>query len=316
MAKVLLLRAGALGDVLLLRRAVAALVRGGHRLALLAPEGPASALLGPGPTEVDAIIPWEKAAVAHLAADAPRLQGPLARQLEAFDAALAYTRNQSLIANLGCFIARVIPWDPQPPPGSGHASLWFARATAPLAAPLDEAPPVHAPTPEETRQAAPWLARLPAGFLALHPGSGSPRKNWPAERFRAAIEALAPPRPWLLVEGPADELAAGALRSPNSVSARDLPPRLLGAVLAQAGLYLGNDSGVSHLAAAWGAPTLALFGPTDPAVWGPVGPRVTTLRSPDESMTGLTVEVVVAAAREERQPQSHQAQTGDGGSGS
>lgn len=297
MANLLILRAGALGDILLLRRAVAALARSGHRLTLLAPEGPARALLGPGPTEVSAVIPWERAAVADLAADAPRLNGPLARSLAAFDAALAYTRNQALIANLGRFIPRVISWDPQPPPGSGHASLWFARATAPLAAPLDEAPPVHAPTPEETREAAPWLARLPPGFLALHPGSGSPRKNWPADRFAAAIRALAPTPPWLLVEGPADELAAGALRSPNSVSARDLPPRLLGAVLAQAGLYLGNDSGVSHLAAAWGGPTLAIFGPTDPAVWGPIGPRVTTLRSPDESMTGLTVEAVVAAAR-------------------
>ncbi len=282
---------------MLLRRAVAALARAGHRPALLAPERPASALLGPGPTEVDAVIPWEKAEVADLASGASRTDGRLARQLEAFDAALAYTRNQSLIANLGRFIARVISWDPQPPPGSGHASLWFARATAPLAELIEESPPVHAPTAEEAGAAAPWLARLPPGFLALHPGSGSPGKNWPAERFGAAIEALAPPHPWLLVEGPADELAARALRSPNSVSARDLPPRILGAVLAQAGLYLGNDSGVSHLAAAWGAPTLALFGPTDPTVWGPVGPRVATLRSPDESMPGLTVSAVVAAAR-------------------
>ena len=56
--------------------------------------------------------------------------------------------------------------------------------------------------------------------------------------------------------------------------------RTLGAALSRAGLFLGNDSGASHLAAASGAPTLALFGPTDPALWAPVGPSVATLRAP------------------------------------
>ena len=62
---------------------------------------------------------------------------------------------------------------------------------------------------------------------------------------------------------------------------------MLGAVLAHAGLYVGNDSGVSHLAAAWGAPALALFGPTDPAQWAPVGPHVKVLRAKDEKMDSL-----------------------------
>lgn len=297
MGKILLLRAGALGDVLLLRRAVAALTQAGHRSTLLAPAGPASALLGSGPAEVEAVIPWERAEVADLASEAPELDGPLAGALEDFEAALAYTRNPVLIQSLGQLIARVVPWAPQPPPASGHASLWFARATSRLGVPFGQDPPVHTPTSEETQQAAPWLARLPPGFLAVHPGSGSDRKNWPSGRLAAVIEVLAPSCPWLLVEGPADKEAAGRLRSARSISARELPPRVLGAVLAKAGLYLGNDSGVSHLAAAWGAPTLALFGPTDPAVWGPVGPRVSNLRSPDETMDGLAVEAVVAAAK-------------------
>ncbi|MEE9264659.1 MAG: glycosyltransferase family 9 protein, partial [Vicinamibacteria bacterium] len=48
-------------------------------------------------------------------------------------------------------------------------------------------------------------------------------------------------------------------------------------VLSQAGVYVGNDSGVSHLAAASGAPTIALFGPTDPSMWAPLGPQVEIL---------------------------------------
>jgi len=240
--------------------------------------------------------------MADLASEAPQLDGPLAGALLDFEAALAYTRNPVLIGSLARLIARVVPWGPQPPPGSGHASLWFARATSRLGVPLGEDPPCHTSTPEETLQAAPWLARLPPAFLAVHPGSGSHRKNWPSGRLAAVIEALAPSSPWLLVEGPADEGAAARLRSAHSISARELPPRVLGTVLAKAGLFLGNDSGVSHLAAAWGAPTLPLFGPTDPAVWGPVGPRVGNLRSPDETMEGLAVEPVVAAARSIQRP--------------
>jgi ADP-heptose:LPS heptosyltransferase len=67
-------------------------------------------------------------------------------------------------------------------------------------------------------------------------------------------------------------------------------------MLARAGLFVGNDSGVSHLAAAAGAPTLALFGPTTPEVWSPLGPRVATLRAPKGAMTEISVEEVVAEA--------------------
>jgi ADP-heptose:LPS heptosyltransferase len=117
------------------------------------------------------------------------------------------------------------------------------------------------------------------------------------ERFAALVHAHADTRPWLLVVGPADEDAAAPLSAlPGCVPVRDMPIRQLGALLGRAGLYVGNDSGVSHLAAAAGAPTLALFGPTDPAVWAPVGPEVETVRSPDTKMAGLDLDVVHAAA--------------------
>jgi heptosyltransferase-2 len=92
-------------------------------------------------------------------------------------------------------------------------------------------------------------------------------------------------------------VAAPAARLPSVVHAREFPPRVLGAVLARAGLYVGNDSGISHLAAAWGAPVVTLFGPTDPAQWAPIGPRVTVLRAGDGRMESLELEDVVRAAR-------------------
>ncbi len=83
----------------------------------------------------------------------------------------------------------------------------------------------------------------------------------------------------------------------GSVVARDWPVRTLGAALSRAGLFLGNDSGASHLAAASGAPTLALFGPTDPARWAPVGPSVATLRAPGGVLANLSVDAVAEVAR-------------------
>jgi heptosyltransferase-2 len=186
-----------------------------------------------------------------------------------------------------------------PPPSGPHAAQWLAQAVARLGATPAVAPPTFSASAAEKAQARPWLDRLPARFLAIHPGSGAPRKNWPADRFAALAGRLAGGRPFLLVEGPADaDAAAPASRLAPAVHARDLHPRVLGAVLARAGLYVGNDSGVSHLAAAWGAPVLALFGPTDPAQWAPVGPRVRVLRAKDERMESLELEDVERAARE------------------
>jgi ADP-heptose:LPS heptosyltransferase len=134
---------------------------------------------------------------------------------------------------------------------------------------------------------------LPAGFLAVHPGSGSPAKNWPFDRFVETARRLSPGRPWLLVLGPAEDAAAPPA---GAIVARGLPLRRLAAVLARAGRFLGNDSGVSHLAAACGTRTLALFGPTDPAQWAPVGQSVRTLRAASGRPGDLAVDDVVEVA--------------------
>ena len=63
--------------------------------------------------------------------------------------------------------------------------------------------------------------------------------------------------------------------------------------LSQAALFVGHDSGVTHLAAAAGIPTVALFGPTDPTIWAPNGNHVIVIKSPDGTMPGLSVETVL-----------------------
>lgn len=291
------MRAGALGDLLLLRRVVAALRSAGWHVTLVAPSASGSALLGRGPADVDQFLPWERADLAALLARAAVPADRLREELAACDLALAYTRNGELVRSLAALIPRVLPHDPQP--AAGHASDWLALPLAELCLNAAAPPPPNEPQPEERAACAFLTAELPAGFLAVHPGSGSALKNWPAERFAAVAARLSARRRWLLIEGPADAAVAEALAgAPGAVRARELPARVLGALLSQAGAYIGNDSGISHLAAAWGAPTLALFGPTDPNVWAPLGPRVRTLRSPTGAMDGIAFDTAAGALAE------------------
>ena len=112
------------------------------------------------------------------------------------------------------------------------------------------------------------------GFIAIHPFSGGRRKNWELASFQAAAvrltELTGVPCEWCA--GPEEELP-GARR----FEALDEVAHWLSG----AALYLGNDSGISHLAAACGVPSVAIFTATDAAIWSPRGPAVTVLENPD-----------------------------------
>jgi hypothetical protein len=289
---VLLARAGALGDLLLLRRAIAALVSAGHRASLLAPAAPAAALLGP--REIAENLPWDGAEMATLLAGGTT-GGRVEAALGAADAVVAYTRSAPVLEALGRRARRLVARDPAPPAGGPHASEWLAEALAPLGVDARREPPALLFTEAERLEAETLTSGMPPRFLAVHPGSGSPAKNWPFDRFSEAARRLSSGRPWLLVLGPAE----GDVRPPPGARlARGLPLRTLGAVLARAGLFLGNDSGVSHLAAACGTRTLALFGPTDPAQWAPAGRAVLTLRATSRRIGDLDVDEVVLSSTE------------------
>lgn len=113
--------------------------------------------------------------------------------------------------------------------------------------------------------------------VALHPGSGSVRKNWPPARWTALAQWMrdALGLDLLVISGEAEST------DPLGGIGRPLRQRPLAEVadeLAKCQLFIGHDSGVSHLAAATGARCLLLFGPTDPAMWGPPGPNVRVLQ--------------------------------------
>lgn len=134
-----------------------------------------------------------------------------------------------------------------------------------------------------------------SGPVAIHCGSGSARKNWPLERFREVAEQVcADGHEVLWPAGPVESMSTTPGGTGRCVR---LPLIDLLRLLQNCRLYVGNDSGVTHLAAAAGCPTLALFGPSDPRVWAPRGPNVRIVRSKTGAMEGIETQKVLRAAR-------------------
>ena len=119
--RVLYLRAGALGDVLLLRSAIAGLHAAGHEVGLLAPAGPGSALRGPGPSEVRELLLWDAPEIARWLVDANDAPAIL-DSLRKFDAALAFTRAADVVDRLRSLVKRVIVLTPPPPLTGGNSA--------------------------------------------------------------------------------------------------------------------------------------------------------------------------------------------------
>ena len=185
-----------------------------------------------------------------------------------------------------------------------HASHQLARPLEQLALYLEpggEQAVVH-PSAED-RAAARELLGEGAGvpLVAIHPGSGGKHKLWPLEHWGAVLAYLAshPARPRvLLIGGEADEerfrvLAGSGFPAHRLIPARHRPLPQLAALLERATLFLGHDSGISHLAAAVGAPSLLLFGPTQRRVWAPAGPHVEVLEAPGGDLALLPVEALL-----------------------
>jgi heptosyltransferase-3 len=122
--------------------------------------------------------------------------------------------------------------------------------------------------------------RLGDSFAVIHPGSGSSRKNWIG--FGAVVRCWRrAPSPVVLLRGPAEVERDGDTDCGADIVLEGLTLPQVATVLRRTRLYLGNDSGISHLAAAVGATGVALFGPTDPATWAPRGPHLQTLHAPE-----------------------------------
>ena len=288
--RILVLRGGALGDFIVTLPALALLRQHwpGARIELIGNATAASLALHRG--LLDAAHSQHEARWSAFYGSAP-LPHALAGWLDDFDLVLNYWPDP------GGDLARRFPTRT----GQRFLTTTALPAIAPAAA--------HYCTPLRP------LGLLPASYLhslrepapetllvGLHPGSGSPGKNWPPERWRLLAH-------WLEREMRARFLVITGEAEPRDTlagighHARNLPLNALADQLARCRLFLGHDSGVSHLAAAAGVPCILLFGPTDPVMWAPPGPQVTVLRrGPDLAAISLedVQQAVVATLRDQR----------------
>jgi heptosyltransferase-2 len=185
--------------------------------------------------------------------------------------------------------------------GSEHAALQLAGPLSELDLQVsDTAARLH-PSPEDREAARAFLRDGAKPMIALHPGSGGERKNWPIERWVSLAAQLVGRGSLLVIGGEADQVRLAVLRSgfKQATFAENLPLPHLAAVLESAAVFLGHDSGISHIAAAVGTPCVLLFGPTDPNVWAPTNQDVRVVRAPDGDLTKLDLSLVAEVVDQE-----------------
>ena len=200
------------------------------------------------------------------------------------------TRGREWVEQLmGDWIEHLAEIEPFPGAGAGVSVSGYVMAQA-LSMGFAEPGPIQVNIPMHVRAWADgfWSARGLSGkrVIAVHPGSGGQSKNWPGDKFmELAAQLAAGGAAVIVLEGEAEEdhprsgdrprWAPGVLRVINYELIR------VAALLARCGWYIGNDSGISHLAALQGVPSTVIFGPTDPAIWAPGrGENVTVVKRP------------------------------------
>lgn len=297
--RVLVIRGGAIGDFILTLPAIRLLRENipGCHLEVLGYPGIIDLAVKAGLAE--AVRSLEHRTMAPLFAKGATIDEGLVAYLRSFNVVVSYLYDpdghfRASLERVGVKCLVECPHRIQP--GKGHATLQLAKPLEALAM-----------FPEPTNWGRPIFASqapLATGAdrrIAVHLGSGSEKKNWPLVNWLAlGREILAdnPDARLALITGEAEAergvtehiRTAGhglACEHWEGLSLVELADRL-----STCQLFVGHDSGISHLAAACGVPCVLLFGPTDPELWAPVQPSVKVLRALDGDLAGLALEEV------------------------
>ena len=158
-----------------------------------------------------------------------------------------------------------------------HTAEHLASAMFWLGVPQQEIPRARlfADTPPDRRS-----------YAVIHPFAARPDKTWPAERFIEVARQLN--LDTVFLAGPADDLTPFEKLETSRESLK-----VTKSLIAGASLFIGNDSGPAHIAAAFGVPVVVLFGPSDPVTWSPWRTESQVLTSPD--IAGIAADQVLAA---------------------
>ncbi len=281
--RVLVIRPCALGDTILSLpslQAVRRVVEGEGRIELVGYPTPLRVAVSP--LHADSIHSIDRARFAGLLSGGPAVE--LQGFLEPFDIVIAWCsdrlghlKGQLELSGVPYLQSRAFPDE-----GSGvHAADHLMRTLEPLGV-VGRTPTPELDLPEDSRA---WARKIlsseslvPGRFLVIHPGSGSSKKNWSTEKYARLVHlATNHGLRVLLLEGQADYEPVRRLLERVEVKLpvmSNLNLMAVAALISEARMYVGNDSGITHLAAAVGASTWALFGPTDPKLWAPRGRRV------------------------------------------
>jgi heptosyltransferase-2 len=304
--RILAIRGGAIGDFILTLPALKALreaypsadieILGYKNIAVLAEER----------FYARRVHSIESASLSRFFAKDADLPAELVTYFAEFDLIISYLYDPDLIfeTNLRRSGAQEIIRGPAKIEDSSHAACQLARPIEELAVPISDFAPKLYPSTKDRHRAGKFLAGLEAPMVAFHPGSGSHDKNWPLQNWidlgnhflRNFTGSL------LIVSGEADEDRIRRLKSAwqnaRVLFAKHLPLPDLAAALENT-IFMGHDSGISHLAAAVGAKCILLFGPTNPAVWAPLNENARVVRAPNGDLRRLDVDLVRAALGQE-----------------
>jgi heptosyltransferase-2 len=240
------------------------------------------------------------------------LSAELAGYFASFDLIISYLYDPDRIfeSNLRrCGVENIVRGPAKIIEKNDHASRQLARPVEELGiSVVDLAEKIF--IAEENRQfAQKFLASTSQPLIAIHPGSGSKEKNWPLEKWIELVSAkgclsmgepgrLGKRLSFVVVSGEADRTRIAQLehawRDRDVRFAKNLPLPDLAAVLERS-IFIGHDSGISHLAAAAGAKCILLFGPTNPSVWAPRNENVQILAAPRGRLNDLDIAQVRAA---------------------
>ena len=318
--KILVVRGGAIGDFILTAPVLSA-------LRTTFPETDLELLTYPrvGPLALAAglahrVHPIDARPMASFFAKGGRLPADLADYFKGFAIILSYLFDPDRIFQenvLRCSKAQFIVGPHRPDERAElHASDAFLQPLVRLA--IFDADPVPRLTlnghgsdredlvlPGPTRQVSTVSSpRSTDDWLAVHPGSGSERKNWPEPLWKELLTRLNRETQLrvLLVGGEAEgerlTRLAAALPKERLRMAQSLPLTDLAVLLQQCQGYLGHDSGISHLAAALQLRGLVLWGSTNAEVWRPRSDRMRLLSAPD-GLAELSVDEVFSNLREQ-----------------
>lgn len=290
--KILVIRAGALGDVILTLPVLRVLREHFPRAHIEVMGYPATLGWIQGQGCVDAIRSIEQGSMASFFVRDGSLPEDLRTYFGRFDWILLYSQDQEGVfsENLRRAGARqVISWPAFSAAGERvHENDHLLKALRGLGIEVDNRTPcIHLTDADRATARIFWekwrLHDQPV--FVIHPGSGGRSKCWMPERFARIGDELvtAYGGTVLVLKGPADEEQVHEMTTYMNtpfIVVEGRPVLEVAGMLERATLFLGNDSGITHLAVGVGAPTITLFGPTDPAVWAPRGDHVVVLHRP------------------------------------